>query len=73
MNDKNKNGFDKIIYDSLTKEEQDFLASLDEEPKFTDQAYGILKGRFRAINWIQTILIYWKAANFGFRRHPGCI
>jgi hypothetical protein len=58
MNDKIKSGLDKSIFESLSEEEKDFLARLDEEPKYTDQAYGILKGRFGFINWMTTILIF---------------
>ena len=49
---------DKAIHQSLSQEDQDFLASLDEEPKYSDQAMGLFKGRFRIINWLTTILLY---------------
>ena len=49
---------DKAIHQSLSQEDQDFLASLDEEPKISDQAMGIFKGRFRIMNWLTTILFY---------------
>ena len=49
---------DKAIHQSLSQEDQDFLASLDEEPKISDQAMGLFKGRFRIMNWLTTILFY---------------
>ena len=58
MSNKKISNLDKAIFESLSQEEQDFLASLDEEPKYTDQALGILKGRYSFINWLTTILIF---------------
>ena len=49
---------DKAIHQSLSQEEQEFLACLDEEPKYSDQAMGLFKGPFRIINWLTTIIIY---------------
>ena len=57
MSNKGISNLDKAIFESLSQEEQDFLASLDEEPKYTDQAMGLLKGRYRFINWL-TIILY---------------
>jgi hypothetical protein len=51
---------DKAIYQSLSKEDQDFLARLDEEPQFLKQFTGVYKGGLGIINWIVTIgLISW--------------
>lgn len=49
-----KNNLDKAIHQSLSQEDQDFLASLDEEPMYF-QAMGIYKGKLGIINWITTI------------------
>ncbi len=58
MSNKITSNLDKAIFESLSQEEQDFLASLDEEPKYTEQAMGLLKGRYSFINWLTTILIF---------------
>lgn len=57
MSNKDISNLDKAIFESLSQEEQNFLAGLDEEPKFTDQAMGLLKGRYGFINWLSYILI----------------
>jgi len=51
---------DKAIYQSLSKEDQDFLARLDEEPQFLKQFTGVYKGSMGIFNWMATIgLIFW--------------
>ena len=46
---------DKVIYESLSQEDQDFLARLDEEPQFLKQFTGIYKGGLGIFNLIITI------------------
>lgn len=51
---------DKAIHQSLSQEDQDFLARLDEEPQFLKQFTGVYKGGMGIFNWIATIgLIFW--------------
>lgn len=56
MSNKNIDNLDKAIYQSLSQEEQDFLARLNEEPKYTEQALGIYKGSLGFINWFTTVV-----------------
>ena len=49
------NNLDKAIYQSLSKEDQDFLSRLDEEPQFLKQFTGIYKGGLGTFNWMATI------------------
>ncbi len=58
MSNKETSKLDKAIYESLSQEDQDFMASLDAEPKYTDQALGIFKGRLGFINLVTTIIFY---------------
>ena len=46
---------DKAIHQSLSQEDQDFLARLDEEPLFLKQFTGIYKGGLGIFNLIITI------------------
>jgi hypothetical protein len=46
---------DKAIHQSLSQEDQDFLARLDEEPHFYKQVTGIYKGSLGSFNWMATI------------------
>jgi hypothetical protein len=57
MSNKNIGNLDKAIQQSLSQEDQDFLASLDEEPAYMDQYMGLFKGRLGWVNWLTTILI----------------
>jgi hypothetical protein len=57
MSNKNISNLDKAIYESLSREDQDFLARLDEEPKYLAQWAGIYKGRLGWVNWLTTIVI----------------
>lgn len=58
MSNKITDNLDKAISQSLSQEDQDFLASLDEEPKYMDQTKGIFKGRWGFINKLNTIFLY---------------
>ena len=57
MSNKDISDFDKLIFESLSQEEQNFLASLNEEPKLSDQALGIFTGKFGWLNWLTTIIL----------------
>ena len=46
---------DKAIHQSLSQEDQDFLARLDEEPQIFKQFAGIYKGSLGIVNWMLTI------------------
>lgn len=61
MNNQDKmSNLDKAICQSLSKEDQDFLARLDEEPHFLKQYSGVYKGSLSIFNWMTTIgLIFW--------------
>lgn len=56
MSYKDISNLDKAIFESLSQEEKDFLARLDDEPKYWDQAMGMFKGGLRTINWISIIV-----------------
>ncbi len=56
MSNKNISNLDKAIQQSLSQEDQEFLAGLDEEPNYMDQAMGLYKGRLGWINWMNTIV-----------------
>ncbi len=58
MSNKNISSLDKAIHQSLSREDQDFLASLDEEPNLTDQTMGLFRGRLGWITWLNTIFLY---------------
>jgi hypothetical protein len=56
MSNKNTSNLDKAIQQSLSKEDQDFLAGLDKEPGYMDQAMGVFKGRLGWISWMGIIV-----------------
>ena len=60
---------DKAIYQSLSQEDQDFLARLDEEPPSWTQFTGIYKGRLGWINRIGTIMLILSAIVLGYAIH----
>ena len=61
MNNQDKmSDLDKAIYQNLSKEDQDFLAGLEEEPQFLEQYAGVYKGSLSISNWVVTIgFIFW--------------
>ncbi|MBN1906943.1 MAG: hypothetical protein JW927_17825 [Deltaproteobacteria bacterium] len=57
MSNKDIDNLDKAIFQSLSQEDQDFLARLDEEPNYVKQAMGMFKGSLGWINRMSYIIL----------------
>ena len=60
---------DKAIHQSLSQEDQDFLARLDEEPPPWTQFTGIYKGKLGWTNRLGTIMLILTAIVLGYAIH----